>query len=201
MDLDFLQQLQQEEEYRRSQEEAEKRKRKKEEQGNNGNNGSFGLLAILGVIFILIIILALIGSISEDESSNTTLSNVTNEIEENIVTDLNVTTDSNTNHKIDYEEKEFESELNGGNLEMKDKIVRFSVKEYHPESSFGDNCWSGEHLNFISEEKVNANTGDFIIGKITEKPYKFLGCWIVHYELISSDISDNNETNNAENNI
>lgn len=204
MDLDFLQQIQQEEEHRRSQEEAEKRKRKKEERGNNDNNdnnGSLGLLATLGVIFILIIILASIGSIGESEDSNTALNNMTTEIEENITTDLNVITDLNINHTIDYEEKEFENELNDGNLEMIGKIVRFSVKEYHPESAFGDNCWSGEHLNFISEENANANTGDIIIGKITEKPYKFLGCWIVHYELISSDASTKNEINNVENNI
>ena len=68
----------------------------------------------------------------------------------------------------------------------------------------GINCWSGEHLNFISESALNVNKGDVIIGRITEEPSKVLGSWKVPYEplviggeKVEADTNkdpDNNET-------
>lgn len=39
--------------------------------------------------------------------------------------------------------------MNNGE-KVKGKIVQVEVREYQPDSSLGVNCYSGEHLNFIS---------------------------------------------------
>lgn len=86
---------------------------------------------------------------------------------------------------IDYANAEsFEKALNNGE-KVKGKTVRFFVKEYHPDSLFGINCFSGEHLNFISEKELNVGTGNIITGRITEEPSKFLFSWKIPYEVIS----------------
>ena len=91
--------------------------------------------------------------------------------------------DNNTSeYTLDYADAaSFESALNDG-AKVKGKIVQFDVVEYKPDSAMGINCWSGEHLNFISESALNVNKGDVIIGRITEEPSKVLGSWKVPYE-------------------
>lgn len=51
----------------------------------------------------------------------------------------------------------------------------------------GINCWSGEHLNFISEEELDVGKGNIIVGRIIEEPTKTLGSWVIHYEVLSID--------------
>ncbi|MBP3936204.1 MAG: hypothetical protein IK954_01305 [Clostridia bacterium] len=91
--------------------------------------------------------------------------------------------DNNTSeYTLDYTDAaSFESALNDG-AKVKGKIVQFDVVEYKPDSAMGINCWSGEHLNFISESALDVNKGDIIIGRITEEPSKVLGSWKVPYE-------------------
>ena len=80
--------------------------------------------------------------------------------------------------------------MNNG-TKVNGKIVQFEVNEYKPDSALGINCWSGEHLNFISEHEIDVNKGDIIIGRITEEPSKFLGSWKIPYEPLSVRINKN----------
>lgn len=88
-------------------------------------------------------------------------------------------------YTLDYVDAEsFESALNSG-TEVEGKIVQFEVNEYKPDSALGINCWAGEHLNFISENGLDVEAGDTIVGRVTEEPTKFFGSWEIHYEVLS----------------
>ena len=88
------------------------------------------------------------------------------------------------NYVIDYNDaKSFEQALNDG-VKVKGKVVRFDVVEYKPDSSMGINCWSGEHLNFISENELDVKAGDFIVAHITKEPSKVLGSWKIQYTVL-----------------
>lgn len=90
-----------------------------------------------------------------------------------------------TDYIIDYSDaKSFEKALNDG-AKVNGKIVQFEVVEYKPDSALGINCWSGEHLNFISEEELDVGKGSIIVGRITKDPTKTLGSWEIHYEVLS----------------
>lgn len=109
----------------------------------------------------------------------------------------------NSEYTIDYSSaSDFEKALNDG-IDVNGKIVMFDVIDYQPDSAMGINCWSGEHLNFISSEKLDVNKGDIIIGLVTDKPSKILGSWKINYEVLNIekkandntvDIGDNHET-------
>lgn len=88
------------------------------------------------------------------------------------------------NYNIDYKTSEdFEKALND-EKKVKEKIVLFSVKKYAPDSAFGYNIQSGEHLNFISEKDIDVEKGYYVLAKITEEPYTFLNSWIIDYEVL-----------------
>lgn len=94
---------------------------------------------------------------------------------------------SETDNKLDYADAaSFEKALNDG-VKVNGKIVQFDVVEYKPDSALGINCWSGEHLNFISEEELDVGKGNIIVGRIIEEPTKTLGSWVIHYEVLSID--------------
>jgi len=101
--------------------------------------------------------------------------------------------------ELDYNDaSSFEKALNSGK-EVKGKTVKFDVKNYVPNSAMGINCWSGEHLNFISDNELDVNVGDIIIGHVKEEPTSFLGSWKIKYDVIEiqgetqeSDISEDN---------
>lgn len=123
-------------------------------------------------------------------------SEVLNEHNNEVVNDLLYNIGNNVN-KIDFEDENlFEKQLNNGKTSVKDKTIKFVVREFHDDSILGYNCYAGEHLNFISSSNINANAGDTIIGKITKDPYKFIGSWVIEYELVSK--TDGNKTNNKE---
>ena len=83
---------------------------------------------------------------------------------------------------IDYADAaSFEAALNSG-AKVNGKVVKFDIVAYKPDSALGINCWSGEHLNFISENELDVSTGDIVIGYITQEPTKALGSWEIHYE-------------------
>lgn len=91
------------------------------------------------------------------------------------------------NYTIDYESSEaIETALNAGE-DVNGKIVKFEVKEYHPDSSLGYNCFAGEHLNFISEGNIYAEPGDSIVAYIESKAGNILGSWKINYILLSHE--------------
>lgn len=94
---------------------------------------------------------------------------------------------SETDNKLDYADAaSFEKALNDG-VKVNGKIIQFDVVEYKPDSALRINCWSGEHLNFISEEELDVGKGNIIVGRIIEEPTKTLGSWVIHYEVLSID--------------
>lgn len=99
---------------------------------------------------------------------------------------------------IDFEDAAtFEKALNDGE-KVKGKIVKFDVVEYKPDSALGINCWSGEHLNFISEIELNVSKGDIVVGRITDEPSKNLGSWKILYEVIGINPDGVAETTTGE---
>ena len=100
-------------------------------------------------------------------------------------------------YTVDYNNaSDFEKALNEGE-EVKGKIVIFDVKEYKPNSLLGINCYSGEHLNFISEEELDVKKGDIITGEITKKPKKIIGSWKISYKALNIE-SNRQKTKNTE---
>ena len=112
----------------------------------------------------------------------------------------NEKTNNSTNFdelELDYNDaSSFEKALNSG-AKVNGKTVKFDVLEYKLDSLLGINCWSGEHLNFISDNELEVKTGDIIIGRVKEEPTSFLGSWKIKYDVIAiqagtqgSDISE-----------
>lgn len=100
--------------------------------------------------------------------------------------DTSIKEDSKTEYIIDYFDADsFESALNNG-TDVTNKIVQFYVNDYKPDSALGINTWAGEHLNFISEEELDVEEGDYVIGLVTSEPTKtFLGgSWKIPYEVL-----------------
>lgn len=89
-----------------------------------------------------------------------------------------------TDFTLDYPDAaSLEKALNDG-VKVTGKTVQFDVVEYMPDSAFGVNCWSGEHLNFISDKELDIGKGNIIVGRITAEPTKVLGSWIIPYEVL-----------------
>lgn len=84
---------------------------------------------------------------------------------------------------VDYQTDEaLEADLNRG-IDCTGKVVTISVDKIVPDSAFGYNIQSGEHLNFCSSEKVKAKVGGYLTVKIT-KVRRVLGSYIIYYEKI-----------------
>lgn len=97
---------------------------------------------------------------------------------------------------IDYNDAEsFEKALNDG-VDVENKVVKFEVSDYKPDSALGYDAWAGEHLNFISDDDIKADSGDEIIARVNEFDKK-LGSWVIKYTLIEKEDS-NGETNIVE---
>ncbi len=123
------------------------------------------------------------GSLNEDYSSYT---RNPDKDEEALNDDSSKTENANGGvYSVDYKDAvSFESALNNGK-KVNGKIVCFDVVEYKPKSVLGINCWSGEHLNFISDTEFGVKKGDMVIGRVTEEPLETSGSWIISYEVIA----------------
>lgn len=136
---------------------------------------------VLSFIILFVLIFSFTGC---DDKTTTDVANTPND-----------TTSTSSKYDIDYSDaKSFESALNDG-AKVKGKIVRFDVIEYKPNSAMGINCWSGEHLNFISENELDVDKGDIVVGRITREPSKSFGSWKVPYEVL--DIEGKKIENNS----
>jgi len=74
----------------------------------------------------------------------------------------------------------FEADLNKGE-DLTGKTVTFTVSELVPDSAFGYNMQTGEHLNFCSSSNPGVKAGDTITVKVTEISSMF-GSYIIYYE-------------------
>ncbi|MFC7364526.1 MULTISPECIES: hypothetical protein [Bhargavaea] len=80
----------------------------------------------------------------------------------------------------DYTTEQLESALNDGE-NPEGKIVSVKVDELVPDSAFGYNIQTGEHLNFVSSENPDVKVGDEIVVKV-EKVESLMGSYIITYE-------------------
>lgn len=144
------------------------------------------ILNILFVIILLIMLLALTGCTNTENDND------------NAIIDTNSVQSDYTELVVDYKDAaSFEKALNSGE-KVNGKTVKFDVNEYKPNSAMGINCWSGEHLNFISDNELDVKTGDIIIGRVKEEPTKFLGSWKIKYDVI--EIQNDEQENEVEEN-
>ena len=148
-------------------------------------------LHIIVIILAIVLIIPYFSTFSPSEPSYDFDSTIDDSYFDDDSSDNDDTTenkDNNTStpdYEIDYyDAASFEKALNNG-TKVNGKIVQFDVLEYKPDSALGINCWSGEHLNFISEEELDVSKGSIVIGRVTEEPTKTLGSWKIPYEVVS----------------
>ena len=83
---------------------------------------------------------------------------------------------------VDYNDAEsFESALNAGE-DLTGKTVTFTVDEFSPNSAFGYNLMTGEHLNFCSSDNPNVKAGDTVTVKV-ESVKSVMGSYIITYKM------------------
>lgn len=148
-------------------------------------------LHIIAIILAIVLIVPYFSTFSLSEPSSDFDSTIDDSCFDDDSSDNDDTTEneddttSTPDYKIDYyDAASFEKALNNG-TKVNGKIVQFDVLEYKPDSALGINCWSGEHLNFISEEELNVSKGSIVIGRVTKEPTKTLGSWKIPYEVFS----------------
>ncbi|WP_430597008.1 hypothetical protein [Enterococcus sp. DIV0174] len=87
---------------------------------------------------------------------------------------------SSKEQKADYTTEQAEKALNEGKS-IDGKTVKITVDELVPDSAFGYNIQTGEHLNFVSSENPKVEKGDTLVVKVT-KVESMLGSFIISYE-------------------
>lgn len=81
----------------------------------------------------------------------------------------------------DYEDvASFEAALNAGE-NLTGKTVRITVDALVPNSAFGYNIQTGEHLNFCSPNNPDVSVGDTLVVEVTEVS-SVLGSYIISYD-------------------
>lgn len=75
----------------------------------------------------------------------------------------------------------FEAALNAG-TDVTGKIVQFTVDEFVPNSAFGYNMQTGEHLNFCSATNPGVSKGDTVTVEVVEV-ISNLGSYIISYKM------------------
>jgi len=78
--------------------------------------------------------------------------------------------------------EDFEAALNAGE-DLIGKTVTFTVTTFVPNSAFGYNLQTGEHLNFCSITHPGVGEGDTITVKVTQVQ-SVLGSFIIYYEFV-----------------
>ncbi|MBR1813832.1 MAG: hypothetical protein IJ773_08435 [Lachnospiraceae bacterium] len=85
---------------------------------------------------------------------------------------------------IDYTDvTAFETALRAGE-DLTGKVVMFTVMDFKPDSAFGYNLMTGEHLNFCSSRNPGAKIGDTLTVKVTDVR-SLLGSFIISYEIVN----------------
>ena len=87
---------------------------------------------------------------------------------------------SNSKIEPDLTAIEAEKMLNDGE-NIDGKIVEVVVKELIPDSAFGYNIVSGEHLNFVSSKNPEVKENDILIVEVVEVE-SMLGSYIIEYK-------------------
>lgn len=82
---------------------------------------------------------------------------------------------------VDYEDAaSFEAALNTG-TDLTGKTVRFKVDAIVPDSAFGYNLQTGEHLNFCSTKNPGVKVGDTVTATVKEVS-SMMGSYVITYD-------------------
>lgn len=84
------------------------------------------------------------------------------------------------NAKPDYNTEQLEEALNNGDS-VDNRTVSITVDELVPDSAFGYNIQTGEHLNFVSTKNPNVKQGDELVVKV-EDVDSIMGSYIITYK-------------------
>lgn len=87
---------------------------------------------------------------------------------------------SKASEEADYTTEEFETALNEGE-KLDGKTVSIKVDKLVPDSAFGYNIQTGEHLNFVSDKNPNVKAGDEFVVKV-EEVKSALGSYMISYK-------------------
>ena len=136
---------------------------------NSESDYKIGDIVTVKVVSIRSVLGSWIINYTSPDDDNTPTTSVTESNPENGSTDYNDIT-------------QFEADLNSGKS-MEGKIVSFVVNDIKPQSAFGYNLITGEHLNFVSESNPNVKVGDTVRVKVTEVSTT-LGSWIIKYDMM-----------------
>lgn len=98
--------------------------------------------------------------------------------------------------KADYNTKDAETALNNGE-DLTGKTVEITVDKLAPNSAFGYNIQTGEHLNFVSNSNPKVKTGETLVVKIDEVN-SVVGSFIINYTTLSSNKKTDKTTITAE---
>lgn len=77
---------------------------------------------------------------------------------------------------------QFEEGLNNGD-NMEGSVVEIKVDDFVPDSAFGYNIQTGQHLNFVSDSHPDVKVGDTLIVEV-ESIENVLGSYVISYEKV-----------------
>lgn len=77
---------------------------------------------------------------------------------------------------------QFEEALNNGD-NMEGSVVEVKVDDFVPDSAFGYNIQTGQHLNFVSDSHPDVKVGDVVIVEV-ESVENVLGSYVISYKKI-----------------
>lgn len=77
---------------------------------------------------------------------------------------------------------QFEEGLNNGD-NMEGSVVEIKVDDFVPDSAFGYNIQTGQHLNFVSDSHPDVEIGDTLIVEV-ESVENVLGSYVISYKKV-----------------
>lgn len=95
----------------------------------------------------------------------------------------------------DYTTEQAEAALNKGE-DIEGKTVSITVDKLVPNSAFGYNIQTGEHLNFVSESNPKVDNGDSLIVKVSNVK-SVAGSFVIEYTEVSKTKTSNSKKNKS----
>ena len=129
------------------------------------------LVKFLLVLVLVLMPFTLVGCDGDDSSSNSNNSSSSREDEP-----------TEASSAIYTNAADFESDLKAGK-DLTGAEVTFEIRKLIPDSAFGYNVVSGEHLNFVSEDNPNVEVGNTLTVKVV-KIKSVAGSWVISYKRI-----------------
>lgn len=78
---------------------------------------------------------------------------------------------------------QFEEALNNGDNMVEGSVVEIKVDDFVPDSAFGFNIQTGQHLNFVSDSHPDVEIGGTLIVEV-ESVESVLGSYVISYKKV-----------------